>query len=82
VPRIQDETHRFAIEYHRSLHGSSQLHSILDDIQGIGDTRRKGLLREFGSVEAIRNATEEELAAVPEMNKRSAEAVYAFFHNR
>ena len=82
VTRIQDETHRFAIEYHRSLHGKTQLHSILDDIQGIGDARRKGLLREFGSVERIREATEEELMAVPEMNKRSAEAVYTFFHSK
>ncbi|MCR4589343.1 MAG: excinuclease ABC subunit UvrC [Lachnospiraceae bacterium] len=81
VTRIQDETHRFAIDYHRSLHGKNQLHSILDDIQGIGDKRRKALLREFGSVENIKNATEEELSEVPEMNKRSAEAVYAFFHN-
>lgn len=82
VTRIQDETHRFAIEYHRSLHGKTQLHSILDDIQGIGDARRKGLLREFGSVERIREATEEELMDVPEMNKRSAEAVYSFFHSK
>ncbi len=81
VTRIQDETHRFAINYHRSLHGKNQLHSILDDIQGIGDTRRKALLREFGSVENIKNASEEDLAAVPEMNKRSAEAVFTFFHN-
>ncbi|MBQ9550179.1 MAG: excinuclease ABC subunit UvrC [Lachnospiraceae bacterium] len=81
VTRIQDETHRFAIDYFRSLHGKNQLHSILDDIQGIGDTRRKALLREFGSVENIKEASEEELAAVPEMNKRSAEAVFAFFHN-
>ncbi len=81
VTRIQDETHRFAIDYFRSLHGKNQLHSILDDIQGIGDKRRKALLREFGSVENIKNATEEELAEVPEMNKRSAEAVFAFFHN-
>jgi excinuclease ABC subunit C len=82
VTRIQDETHRFAIEYHRSLHGKTQLHSILDDIQGIGDARRKGLLREFGSVERIKEASEEELMAVPEMNKRSAEAVYSFFHSK
>ncbi|MBQ9550700.1 MAG: excinuclease ABC subunit C, partial [Lachnospiraceae bacterium] len=81
VTRIQDETHRFAIDYFRSLHGKNQLHSILDDIQGIGDKRRKALLREFGSVENIKIATEEELAEVPEMNKRSAEAVFAFFHN-
>ena len=80
VTRIQDETHRFAIDYHRSLHGKNQLHSILDDIKGIGEKRRKALLREFGSLEGIRNATEEELSGVPEMDKKAAEAVYAFFH--
>ena len=81
VTRIQDETHRFAIDYHRSLHGKNQLHSILDDIKGVGDRRRKALLREFGSVENIRKASKEELSRVPEMNKSSAEAVFDFFHN-
>ncbi|MBO6148784.1 MAG: excinuclease ABC subunit UvrC [Lachnospiraceae bacterium] len=79
VTRIQDETHRFAIEYHRSLHGKAQLHSVLDDIQGIGDTRRKALLRSFGSIEAIAAASEEELKDVPEMNGRAAQAVADFF---
>lgn len=81
VTRIQDETHRFAINYHRSLHGKNQLHSILDDIKGVGDTRRKALLREFGSVEEIKKASYEELAGVPEMSSASAKAVYDFFHN-
>ncbi|MCR4892257.1 MAG: excinuclease ABC subunit UvrC [Lachnospiraceae bacterium] len=79
VTRIQDETHRFAIEYHRSLHGKVQLHSILDDIQGIGETRRKALIRAFGSAEAVADASEEELREVPGMNARAAEAVADFF---
>ncbi len=79
VTRVQDETHRFAIEYHRSLHGKAQIHSVLDDIQGIGDTRRKALMKAFGSIDAIKKASEEELARVPGMNARAAEAVYEFF---
>ncbi|MCR4743804.1 MAG: excinuclease ABC subunit UvrC [Lachnospiraceae bacterium] len=80
VTRIQDETHRFAITYHRSLHAKGQLHSLLDDIQGIGETRRKALMKAFGSIEAIREAEEKELAEVDGMNARAAEAVYEFFH--
>ncbi len=80
ITRVQDETHRFAIDYHRTLHGKNQLHSVLDDIQGIGDRRRKALIAEFGSVEGIREATEEELLKVPGMNRRAAGAVYEFFH--
>ena len=68
ITRIQDEAHRFAIEYHKSLRGKQQIHSILDDIPGIGPSRRKALMRAFKSLEAIRDATEEELAAVPSMN--------------
>ena len=79
VTRIQDETHRFAITYHRSLHASSQMHSILDDIQGIGDKRRKALMKAFGSIEAIKNATMDELCEVDGMNARAAEAVIDFF---
>lgn len=79
ITRVQDEAHRFAIEYHRSLRGKSQIKSILDDIPGIGDTRRKALMRQFKSVEAIREASEEELSQVPGMNRRSAESVYRFF---
>lgn len=80
VTRIQDEAHRFAIEYHRSLRSKQQVHSILDDIPGIGPARRKALLRTFKSPEAIRDATLEELAHAPSMNARSAQQVYDFFH--
>jgi len=80
VTRIQDETHRFAIEYHRSLRGKAQVKSILDDIEGIGESRRKALMKHFGSIEAIKEASEEELSAVNTMNKRSAKQVYDFFH--
>ncbi|MBQ0000026.1 MAG: excinuclease ABC subunit C, partial [Clostridiales bacterium] len=80
ITRIQDEAHRFAIEFHRSLRSKEQVHSILDDIPGIGDTRRKALLRKFKSVENIRDASEEELAATENMNARSARSVYEFFH--
>ena len=80
ITRIQDEAHRFAIEYHRSLRSKDQVHSILDDIPGIGDTRRKALLRKFKSVENIRDASEEELAQTESMNAGSARQVYEFFH--
>ncbi len=80
ITRIQDEAHRFAIEYHRSLRSKEQIHSILDDIPGIGDTRRKALLRKFKSVEKIRDASLEELTQTESMNARSAQQVYAFFH--
>lgn len=81
ITRIQDEAHRFAIEYHRSLRSKEQVHSILDDIPGIGDTRRKALLRKFKSVENIRDASEEELAQTESMNAGSARQVYEFFIN-
>ena len=80
ITRIQDEAHRFAIEYHRSLRSKSQVKSILDDIEGIGPTRRKALMKQFQSLENIRNATVEELAQITGMNQKSAEAVYEFFH--
>ena len=80
ITRIQDEAHRFAIEYHRSLRSREQVRSILDDIPGIGDTRRKALLRKFKSVENIRDASEEELAQTESMNAKSARQVYEFFH--
>ena len=80
ITRIQDEAHRFAIEYHRSLRSKEQVHSILDDIPGIGDTRRKALLRKFKFVENIRDASEEELAQTESMNAGSARQVYEFFH--
>lgn len=81
VTRIQDEAHRFAIEYHRSLRSKQQVHSILDDIEGIGPTRRKALMRTFKSLEAVRDATLDQLANAPSMNLRSAQQVYDFFHS-
>lgn len=79
ITRIQDETHRFAIEYHRSLRGKAQVHSILDDIKGIGATRRRALMKHYQSLEAIKAATVEELASIPSMNQLAAEEVYNFF---
>lgn len=81
VTRIQDEAHRFAIEYHKQLRGKGQVHSILDDIEGIGPARRKALMRNFTSLDEIKGATVEELAAIPAMNEKSAESVYKFFHS-
>ncbi len=80
VTRIQDEAHRFAIEYHRSLRSRDQVHSILDDIPGIGPARRKALMKGFRTLDDIRQAGEEELAAVPGMNSRAARQVFEFFH--
>ena len=80
ITRIQDEAHRFAIEYHRSLRSKGQVRSILDDISGIGDTRRKALMRQFKSLEAIKEASLEELAETPGMNRTAAQSVYEFFH--
>lgn len=81
ITRIQDETHRFAIEYHRSLRSKGQVHSILDDIPGIGQKRRKELMKNFLSLDAIKEATIEQLSIVPTMNERAAKQVYDFFHN-
>lgn len=80
ITRIQDEAHRFAIEYHRSLRSKSQVHSILDDIPGIGATRRKALMKRYDSIEEIKNAPVEELEQIESMDKRSAQSVYDFFH--
>ena len=80
ITRIQDEAHRFAIEYHRSLRSKGQVHSILDDIEGIGPARRKALMRRFKSPEAVRDASLEELASTEGMNRKAAENVYRFFH--
>ena len=82
ITRIQDEAHRFAITYHRSLRSGAMVHSALDDIPGVGPSRRKALMRAFGSLDEIRAASEETLAAVPSMNRASARSVYAFFHSR
>ena len=79
LTRIQDEVHRFAIEYHRKLREKKQVHSILDDISGIGSVRRKALMKHFGDINAIRRAEVEELQQVDGMNIKSAEAVYNFF---
>ncbi|MBO7386371.1 MAG: excinuclease ABC subunit UvrC [Lachnospiraceae bacterium] len=80
VTRIQDEAHRFAIEFHRSLRSKDQTKSVLDEIPGIGPARRKALMRTFASIEDVRNASEEELEAIPEMNPQAARSVYEFFH--
>ncbi|WP_122642285.1 excinuclease ABC subunit UvrC [Luxibacter massiliensis] len=80
ITRIQDEAHRFAIEYHRQLRGKGQVHSILDDIDGIGPARRKALMRHYQSLDEIKTATVSELAGVPSMNEKAAQAVYKFFH--
>lgn len=79
ITRIQDEAHRFAIEYHRSLRSKAQVHSILDEIPGIGPARRKALMRHFKSIEDIKAADVETLRQVPQMNEASAKAVYGFF---
>lgn len=80
ITRIQDEAHRFAIEYHRSLRSKAQVKSVLDDIEGIGPARRKALMRRFQSLENIRSASVEELAQADGMNQTVAAAVYRFFH--
>ncbi|MCR4955769.1 MAG: excinuclease ABC subunit UvrC [Lachnospiraceae bacterium] len=80
ITRVQDEAHRFAIEYHRSLRGKNQVKSILDDIEGIGPKRRLALMKRYGSLEEIRNATEEELSQVDGFNASVARSVYEFFH--
>ena len=80
ITRIQDEAHRFAITFHRQLRGKNQVHSILDDIPGIGPARRKALMKQFPGPDKIKEASVEELKAVPSMNERAAEAVYGFFH--
>ena len=81
VTRIQDEAHRFAIEYHRSLRSKDQVKSVLDEIPGIGAVRRRALMRYFEGIDAIREADEAELRAVPEMNAAAAKAVYEYFHS-
>lgn len=82
ITRVQDEAHRFAIEYHRSLRSKAQVKSVLDGIPGVGPARRKALMRHFGSIEEIRQASEEDLAALPEINRRAAAEIYGFFHKQ
>lgn len=80
ITRIQDEAHRFAIEYHRKLRSREQVHSVLDDIKGIGPVRRKSLMAYFKSIEAIKEASVNELSKAPDMNENTAMEVYKFFH--
>lgn len=80
ITRIQDEAHRFAIEYHRSLRSKEQVHSVLDDIPGIGPSRRKALMKKYQSLDAIKAADVEDLMDTESMNEKAAQAVYGFFH--
>ena len=82
ITRIQDEAHRFAIEYHRSLRSKGQVHSLLDDIPGIGPARRKALMKRFKGLEGLREASVEELSQVESMNEKAARQVYEFLHRR
>ena len=82
ITRIQDEAHRFAIEYHRSLRSKEQVHSVLDDIPDIGPARRKALMKKYQSLEAIREATEEDLAQTDSMSPQAARSVYHFFREK
>lgn len=81
ITRIQDEAHRFAIDFHRKLRGQGQVHSILDDIPGIGPTRRKALMQTYQSIEELKNAEIDDLKKLPSMNEKSARQVYTFFHS-
>lgn len=80
VTRIQDEAHRFAIEFHRSLRSKDQVKSVLDDIPGVGEARRKALMRTFDSIEDIKKASVEKLSSIPELNERIAKVIYDYFH--
>lgn len=80
ITRIQDEAHRFAITFHRDLRSKGQVHSVLDDIPGVGPARRKDLMRHFENIDAIKNASVEELKKLPSMNEKSAQGIYNFFH--
>ena len=80
ITRIQDEAHRFAIEYHRSLRSREQVRSVLDGIPGVGPARRKALMRDFQSLDEIRQASAKRLAQVPEIPENIAEEIYSFFH--
>ena len=81
ITRLQDEAHRFAIEYHKNLRSKEQVHSVLDDIKGIGPRRRKALMMHFKDIGRIREATVEELMEVETINERVAREIYAFFHS-
>ncbi len=80
ITRIQDETHRFAIEYHRAIRGKNQIKSVLDEIEGVGPARRRALMRHFKTIEAIKEADVDEIKKAPSMNEKVAESIYDFFH--
>ena len=80
ITRIQDETHRFAITYHRLLRGKEQVHSVLDDIPYVGEKRRAELISHYPDLDSIRNAGVEEMAALPGFDRRAAQSIYDFFH--
>ena len=80
ITRLQDEAHRFAITYHKSLRGKAQIHSFLDDISNIGPARRKALMRTYDSAEAMSQASVEDLLEIPEMNEKAAVSVWEYFH--
>lgn len=82
ITRLQDEAHRFAIEYHRSLRGKNQVKSFLDDIPGIGPTRRRALMKKYISAEAIRSASVEDLAETDTMNEKAAQEVWDYLHKK
>ena len=81
ITRVQDEAHRFAVEYHRSLRGKTQVKSVLDDIPGGGPARREALMRHFKSIEEMKEADVEKLMEVPEIPEHIAEGIYRFFHS-
>lgn len=81
VERIRDEAHRFAISYHRSVRNRNMLYSKLDDVEGVGEKRKRALFDRFITIDAIKNASPDELADIPGMNITAANAVYSYFHN-
>lgn len=81
ITRVQDEAHRFAIEYHRSLRSQSQVKSVLDEIEGVGPVRRKALMKYFMDIEAIKKADVEELMKVPNITEQIAQKIYEYFHS-
>lgn len=80
ITRLQDEAHRFAIEYHKNLRGKTQIRSVLDDIKGVGPERRKALMRHFKDIQKIKEASLEELTQVDSITEKVAEEIYRFFH--
>ena len=80
LQRLRDEAHRFAITYHRSLRGKDQVKSVLDEIPGVGPARRKALMKEFESIEVLRDASVEEIASIEGFYEALAQSIYDFFH--